>query len=338
MLLNAIGAATDTSASWSIVKHVHDKMVEGGPVPCYRLDSLERALAPQCAPYAPGLIRSDDMAGRRLPLCPLAMAAREPRTWPVLAELIDKGAMPETCARAPLVELAQAQGCPDFNAATPASRRSLRWLAQADARSVHHDTVRMFTCPQAVAAGLHEVVEQWVAQGAMPPGRIGFSPLSALHPDFVGTALSDQLEAQGHQARHGLDPYDGTQRSGFEEAFASAHFAALDWWFDRVPALANRVPPPQGNQLPWLPLARALQPQGLDQADQQEAMLRFLLARGADPKRKLPQRPDTTVQRLAREIGSPHAALLEQPPRPVARQPASRPRLASSAGVVSVEP
>ena len=44
------------------------------------------------------------------------------------------------------------------------------------------------------------------------------------------------------------------------------------------------------------------------------------------------------LQRLVRmhEIGSPHAALLEQPPRPVARQPASRPRLASSAGVVSV--
>lgn len=321
MLLSAIGAATDTSASWSIVKHVHDKLVEGGPVPCFRLNSVERALAAHCAPYVPGTIQRDDIATSRLPLCPLAVAAREPRTWPVLAELIDKGAMPEACASAPLVELAQARVCPDFGQASPASRDSLLWLAQADARSVHHDVVRMLSCPQARAVGFDRVLERWVAEGAMPVGRVGFSPLSALHPDLLGSPLAAQLEAQGHRALAGLDPYDGVLRPGFEEAFRSGHFAALDWWLARAPELADRVPPPQGNQLPWVPLAQALNPQALDQPAQQQAMVEYLLAHGANPARRLPHQPDMTVLRLARQMGSPMLPLLERA--------ADRPRVAA---------
>ena len=43
-VIGIIGVATDTSASWSIVKHIHDKWVEGGPVPCYRFDNtVERS-------------------------------------------------------------------------------------------------------------------------------------------------------------------------------------------------------------------------------------------------------------------------------------------------------
>jgi hypothetical protein len=219
--------------------------------------------------------------------------------------------MPESCAHSPLVELAQAHPCPDFAAATPASRQSLRWLAQSDARAVHHDAVRMLTCPRAVAVGLHEAVDRWVADGAMPPGRIGFSPLAALHPDWLGSPLSAQLEAQGHGARAGLDPYDGKLRPGFEEAFRSAHFAALDWWLARAPELVDRVPPPQGAQLPWVPLAQALNPQALDQPAKQQEMVEFLLARGANPSRKLPHQPDMTVLRLAHQMGSPMLPLLE---------------------------
>lgn len=314
MLLNAIGAATDTSAGWAIVKHVHDKLVEGGPVPCFRLNTVERALAAHCAPYAPGSIRREDIAASKLPLCPLAVAAREPSTWPVLAELIDKGAMPESCARAPLVELAQEQPCPDFTAATPESLRSLRWLALSDARAVHHDAVRLLSCPRAVAVGLHQVVERWVADGAMVPGRLGFSPLGALHPDWLGSPLSAQLEAQGHHARGALDPFDGALRPGFEEAFRSAHLGALDWWLARVPELADRVPPPQGNQLPWVPLAQALNPQSFDEPGRQQEVVEFLLARGANPRRKLPGRPDMTVLRLAQQSGNPLLPLLERSP------------------------
>ncbi len=325
MLINALGAATDTSASWSILKHVHDKLVEGGPVPCYRLNSVERALATHCVPYVAGAIRREDIVSWQLPLCPLAVAARDVRLWPVLAELIDKGAMPEACARAPLVELAQLDGCPDFAGATPASRASLLWLAQADARAVHHDVVRMLTCPKARAVGFDRVLETWVADGTLVAGRIGFSPLSALHPDLLGSPLSAQLEAQGHAARSGLDPYDGVLRPGFEEAFRSAHFQALDWWFARAPELADRVPPPQGDQLPWVPLAKALNPSALDQPGQQRAMIEYLLARGANPSRRLPHQPDMTVLRLARQMGSPMLPLLERAP--------DRSRLAARGGV-----
>lgn len=320
VVIGAIGVATDTSASWSIVKHVHDKLVEGGPTPCYRMDSVERALALQCQPYAAGSIAVADLAAPgKLPLCPLATAARDVRLWPVLPELIAKGAMPEACARAPLVELAQADACPDFAAASPAVRDAIVWLAQADARAVHHDVVRMLSCPNARAVGLDAVLERWVAQGQMPPGRLGFSPLSALHPDMLGSPLSAQLEAQGHRARAGLDPFDGALRPGFEEAFRGAHYAALDWWLARVPELANRVPPPQGNQLPWVPLAKTLTGDWIHGADEQRTMAEFLLAHGADASARLPYQPGLTVLRLARQVGSPLAPLLEHGPQPASR-------------------
>jgi hypothetical protein len=38
----------------------------------------------------------------------------------------------------------------------------------------------------------------------------------------------------------------------------------------------------------------------------------FLLARGANPAHRLPQQPDMTVLRLARQMNSPLAPLLER--------------------------
>jgi hypothetical protein len=311
-VIGLIGVATDTSASWAIVRHIHDKWVEGGPVPCYRLDSLERALSPHCQPYATGTIKMADLAvPHKLPMCPLSVAARDPRLWHVLPELIEKGAMPEACARAPLVELAQVDACPDFAAAPPAVRESMLWLAQADARAVHHDVVRMLSCPNARTVGFDRAVARWVEQGQMPLGRLGFSPLSALHPDMLSSPLAARLEADGHTARAGLDPYQGQLRSGFEEAFRSGHWEALDWWLVRAPELANRVPPPQGNQLPWVPLAKTLSSDWMDQPTQQQPMVAFLLARGANPAARLPHQPDMTVLRLARQMNSPLLPMLE---------------------------
>jgi hypothetical protein len=286
-------------------------------VPCYYLNTVERALAPHCLPYQPGLMKAADLAAsHKLPMCALAMAARDPRLWPALPELIDKGAMPEACARAPLVELAQQNPCPDFSAATPKERESLLWLAQADARAVHHDVVRMLSCPKARAVGFEQVVERWVAQGQMPAGRIGFSPLSALHPDLLNSPLSDQIEAGGHSVRTALDPFDGKLRPGFEEALRSGNYRALDWWLARAPELANRVPALQGNQLPWVPLAKTLGNDWLDQPGQQQTMVQYLLARGANPGYRLPQQPDMTVLRLARQMNSPLVPLLERAPTP----------------------
>ena len=311
-VVGLIGVATDTSASWSIVKHIHDKWVEGGPVPCYRLDSVERALSPHCQPYAAGTIKTADLsAPHKLPMCPLAVAARDARLWHVLPELIEKGAVPETCARAPLVELAQVDACPNFALASPQVRESMLWLAQADARAVHHDVVRMLTCPKAREVGFDQVVARWAEAGQMPPGRMGFSPLSALHPDMLASPLAARLEADGHSARAGLDPYQGQLRPGFEEAFRSGHWEALDWWLARAPELVNRVPPPQGSQLPWVPLAKTLANDWMDQPAQQQPMVAFLLARGANPAARLPHAPEMTVLRLARQMNSPLLPMLE---------------------------
>jgi len=312
VIIGAIGVATDTSVTWSIAKHVHDKWVEGGPVPCYYLNSVERALAPHCLPYQPGLMKAADLAAtNRLPMCSLAMAARDKRLWPALPELIAKGQKPDDCSHSPLVELAQADACPDFTAASPEVRESLLWLAQ-DRHAIHHDVVRMLSCPSARAAGFDQVVARWVAQGRMPAGRIGFSPLSALHPDVLNTPLAAQLEASGHSVRVALDPYDGKLRPGFEEAFRSGNFQALDWWLARAPELANRVPARQGDQLPWVPLAKTLGNGWLDQQSQQQAMVEFLLARGANPGYRLPYQPSMTVLGMAREMNSPMVPLLER--------------------------
>jgi hypothetical protein len=328
-VVGLIGVATDTSASWSIVKHIHDKWVEGGPVPCYRLDNtVERALAIHCQPHAVGTIKAADVAApNRLPMCPLAVAARDTRLWHVLPELIEKGAMPESCERAPLAELAQVDACPDFAAASPKVRESMMWLAQADARSVHHDVVRMLSCPKARVVGFDGAIARWIEQGQMPSAHLSFSPLSALHPDMLSSPLAARLEADGHRARTGLDPYQGTLRSGFEEAFRSGNFEALDWWFARAPELANRVPPPQGNQLPWVPLAKTLSDDWLDNPNQKQRMVEYLLARGANPAVKLPHQPDMTVLRLARQMKSPMVPLLESAPAP------SRARVAAGRGV-----
>jgi hypothetical protein len=43
-------------------------------------------------------------------------------------------------------------------------------------------------------------------------------------------------------------------------------------------------------------------------------MVTYLLAKGANPQRRLPHRPDTTVERLAQQMRSPLAPLLERAP------------------------
>ncbi len=334
-VIGLIGVATDTSASWSIVKHIHDKWVEGGPVPCYRFDNtVERALAIQCQPYAAGTIKAADVAApNRLPMCPLAVAARDTRLWHVLPELIEKGAMPESCERAPLAELAQVDACPDFAAASPKVRESMMWLAQADARSVHHDVVRMLSCPKAREVGFDGAIARWIEQGQMPAARMSFSPLSALHPNMLSSPLAARLEADGHRARTGLDPYQGTLRSGFEEAFRSGNFEALDWWFARAPELANRVPPPQGNQLPWVPLAKTLSDDWLDNPNQKQKMVEYLLARGANPADQVaaPARHDGAASGAPDE--EPDGAAARERARAIASARGGRSRAGRAVGV-----
>ncbi len=319
LILTAAGVATDTSVTWEIVKHVHAKMTEGDAMPCHRLDSVERALNLRCGAFVPGSIGLADLKSSKLQGCALTVAVRDPRLWPALPEFIAKGASPEECSRSPLVELAQSsalaqQACPDFAAASPAVLESLRWLADADARAIHHDVLRMLSCPSAVRAGLDRPLANWLAQGDLDVGKVAFSPLGALHPDHLGTPFAQALEARGHTARAGLGGFDGLQPRSFEVALRASHWAALDWWIVRVPELANRVPALQSNQLPWVPLARVLTPSFLSQPANQTKMVEFLLARGANPWQKLPYDAGSSVVQYARVLKSPQLALLDPPP------------------------
>lgn len=296
-----------------VLTYVHEKLTEGDPPLCGRLNSVERALSQRCGNFVPGSLLTKDVTASGLPMCPLTLAARNPRFWPVLPELLSHGAQPEVCLTPPLVALAQAQSCPDFAGATRESLQALRWLAGADARSIHHDVMRMLSCPNARVAGLVDVLDGWLAQGLLPAREIGFSPLGALHPDYLHSSFAAGLEAAGHSARAAFGPHPGQLAPGFEEALRGVHFGALDWWLHRLPELANRVPPSHSNQLAWLPLAQAITPGFMPDADQQRETVIYLLARGADPDRALPHERGRSVLDLARQLNSPLLALLEAP-------------------------
>ncbi len=313
LALSAAGIATDNSIAWEIVKHLHAKATEGDDVPCRRLDSVQRALNVRCGPFVPGSVLAADLRNSNLQGCVLSVAVGDARFWPALPEFIEKGASPGACSRSPLVELAQLPGCPDFSATSPAVLQSMRWLAEADSRAIHHDVMRMLSCPSAVTAGLDAAMATWLAQGDLDAGKVSFGPFGALHPDYLASPFARALEARGHTAREGLGGYEGVQPRGFELALRSSQWAALDWWIARVPELANRVPPAQGNQLPWVPLARVLTPNFLAYPRSQTEMVEFLLARGADARQRLPFDTGTSVLQYARNLHSPQVALLDPP-------------------------
>lgn len=326
LLLGAAGVATDTSVPWAIVKHVHAQMTDGDPVPCSKLTSVQRVLTGRCGAYQPGSIDARDIAHSGMQVCPLAVALREPRFWPAVPELLDKGAQPEACAQSPLVDLAQALPCPDFKSASAPVLKSFTFLAEADLRAVRHDVVRMLSCPSARDAGLDNVLVTWARTGALQPDQLGFGVLGALHPSYLDSAFARGLEASGHTARAALGGYDGTLSPGFEEALRSSDFAALDWWLRRAPELARSVPPVQGNQQPWIPLARVLVPTFLRTPSTQPQVVEYLLAHGANPRQRLPFDPSLSVIAYAKSMKSPLVAMLEAPPVVAA------PRYASNEG------
>jgi len=310
-----------------VLMHVHQKLTEGDPEPCVLLNSVDRALQVRCGAFVPGSLLAKDVVATSAAACPLTLAARDARLWPVLPELLERGAQPEHCEHSPIVALAQAQPCPDFAAASAASVQAIRWLAVADARGIHHDVVRSLSCPSARAAGLDGVLDEWQAQGLLPTGELPFSPLGALHPSHLGSALAQRLEAQGHQARAALDSFDGRQAPGFDEALRTGDTAALDWWLARLPELANRVPASGPNQLPWIPLARVLTPSFMPDATQQRGTVDYLLEHGADPWQRLPHEQSQTVLGFARQLKSPLLPLLEAP---VASRAAPEPPLTAA--------
>jgi len=311
LVLSAAGVASDTSMTWEIVKHVHGKLTEGDPTPCIALDSVERALSPRCGEFVSGSLRKSNLVTSPFAACALATAARDTRLWPALPELMEQGARLQTCMQSPIVALAQANDCPDLMAVPAEVRGALTKLAQSDPRAVHHDVVRWLSCPNSRVAGLDSVLNSWLASGALNPGALSFSPLAALHPSALGSPLSTAFEARGHTVATAFGGYLGQRPSGFEEALRTSNWAALEWWLDRRPQLANRVP---GPQLDWLPLARVLAPGFLAYPDSRADMVGFLLARGADPRTRLPTEPSQSVITLARAMHSPLVDALEAAP------------------------
>ncbi|HEV7913325.1 MAG TPA: hypothetical protein VGP22_06130 [Albitalea sp.] len=309
-------------AATAMLRHAVDKVTEGDPTPCHKLNSVERALNPRCGAYQAGSLLTKDVTASGLPRCPLTLAARDAAFWPMLPELLSKGASPESCDVPPLVALAQASACPDFSKASADSLQALRWLAEADARAIHHDVVRMLSCPNARDAGLATVLDGWLAQGQLPARGLTFGALGALHPTHLGSPFARALESDGHSARAALGAYVGQLPPGFDVALRAGDRVALDWWLDRVPELANRVPARQRNQLPWLPLARVVTPSYLAQPQQQAELVAYLMSRGADPWNHLPHEPGQSVIAYARKLNSPALALLEAPVRAAAALPA----------------
>jgi hypothetical protein len=304
---------TPGCAAAAVIQHAYDKYTEGDPTPCPRLNSVARALNPRCGPYTSGSLLTQDVTASGLPLCPLSLAARDPRFWPVLPELLAKGAAPEACEQPPLAALALAHPCPDFSAASPEALKALRWLAEADTRAVQHDVVRLLSCPAAQTAGLANVLDAWLAQDLLPRQGLSFSPLGALHPSALGSPLSRTLEARGHAAKSALSAYVGALPSGFDLALRRADRVALNWWFDRLPGLVNRVPAQRPHQLPWLPLARVITPGYLLEADSQGPLVAYLIGRGADPWQRLPHEPAQSVVAYARVLNSAALPVLDTP-------------------------
>jgi hypothetical protein len=293
-----------------VVAHLYDKLTEGDPASCFRLNSVDRALQPRCGAYRPGSLKAEDIHASGLPVCPLTLAARDPAFWPMLPEMIDKGGSPEACTTAPWVALAQANPCPDFVAAGPRERDALRWLAEADSRAIHHDVVRTLSCPSARAAGLDSVLDHWLEQDQLRADALPFGMLGALHPSHLNSPLARALEARGHTARAALGAYHGQLAGGFEEALRTADFDALDWWVQRVPTLVDRVPAAQARQLPWVPLARVITPAFVADPTRQRELVDYLLAHGAQPWRALPHDPQLTPATLAVKLHSPLADTL----------------------------
>jgi hypothetical protein len=330
------GLLTSGCTTALVLLYAHDKLTEGDPAPCVKLNSVERALRDRCGPFVHGSLLTKDVAASGLPQCPLALATRDPTFWPVLPELLAKGALPEACVDAPLVALAHKQACPDFTVASAAELQSLRWLAAADARSIHHDAMRMLSCPSARAVGLDNVLDGWLAQGLLPAQGLAFSPLGALHASHLDSDFARKLEAQGHTARAAFGAYAGRLPGGFEEALRASEWRALDWWFARVPEAVNRVPATQGNQLPWIPLARVLTPSFMPDPVKQREMVGYLLARGANPWQKLPHEPMHSVVSFARELKSPLLTMLDPPRSAAAKaQPAASTLPIAATGSVS---
>ncbi len=323
--LLVLGCALSGGCTTAIVLlHVQSKVNEGGPAPCVKLNTVELAFSPRCGDYKPGSLQPQDVARSGLAECPLTLAVRDPEFWPLLPELLDRGARTDMCQSSPWVALAQRSGetCPPFTQASAPIVKALIRLGEDDPRALHHDTMRALSCPQAQQAGLDSVLHHWRTQGRLAPRQLAFSPFSALHPRYLDSLFSRKLEATGHDPRLAFQGRDeGQLAPGFEAALRTSDWGALAWWFERLPELTQGVPATRGKVVGWLPLARVVSP-GFMPIEQQGPMIEFLMARGASPWQRLPHAPGQSVVQYAQQLNNPWTSTLNPPLLPERAQAA----------------
>ena len=107
LLLGTLASSGCTTSM--VLLHLHDRLTEGDPLPCVRLNSVERALQSRCGPFVPGSLAATDVLAQGPAQCALTLAARDAQFWPMLPELLARGAVPERCGLAPLVAMAQSE-------------------------------------------------------------------------------------------------------------------------------------------------------------------------------------------------------------------------------------
>jgi hypothetical protein len=165
---------------------------------------------------------------------------------------------------------------------------------------VQPNVVRWFSSPAGREAGLHGVLYTWAERGQLDPRRAGFEPLAALHPSALSTTLPALFLERGQRADVALR----SNPAAMEDALRTGDFAAMDWWFSRVPGLPDLVVDNRQLRLNWRPLAYIATPGVIADARLRRDVARHLLTRGADPNAVLPQDPTTTVMAYAQR-GAP---------------------------------
>jgi hypothetical protein len=296
--LGAMLLATQLTGCITTAVILYSKYADKIPPACSSLSSVERALTERCGGYKVGELDAKDVNLRVQSACPLTNFAGNPALWQGLPELLAKGAAPELCAKAPLLAMAEKTPCPAFTQMSADTREAVRWLAVADAASLSGPVVHMLTCPEAVSAGLSGVMAQWVAQGQFDPHNARFSVLSSIHPSSLSQPWVSDLLAKGHQPLRAVE-MDAT---GFEQALARGDVATLDWWTQKAPSLIHRAPSKGMGFVPWLPLARTMNPGFAADDATRLRTAQYLIAHGASMNARLPHERGQSVGDYAHSV------------------------------------
>jgi hypothetical protein len=298
---------------------------------CSDMHSVERGLSERCGEYVAGRFAAADVNRAAPEECPLTVATAEPRRWRMLPELVEKGARAERCTTGPMTALMQQPATRLDTAlrnATKPQIEALAWIVNHDERAIQPAVVRWLSSPAARDAGLDNVLLAWADKGLLDPRKTGFEPLAWLHPSALSTPLSTAFLVRGQRAEAAMRSNPGA----LEEALRAGDLAALDWWFARVPGLANLVVDNRELRVNWRPLAYVATPGVIADPKLRQSLTRHLLSRGADPSATLPHQPGVTVLAQAQRM-SPDLAPVMQASLTTARQAtlaATRPSAAAT--------